>query len=96
MDKCDFEETWVKLLRQTMPKEEETQRKHRESQVERSLAKLAVSAGHQLTAQFHNSLEPKLDVLLAKKVKANAIKSGYHTFVQKGAIIQIYISSNKS
>ena len=42
------------------------------------MSELAVSATKQIHKQVEKSLEPKLDLLLSKKVKVNALKTKPH------------------
>ena len=52
-------------------------KKQQETQQERLLSDLAMSVKDQINSHMDNKLEPKLDVLLAKKVKLNAVRSNY-------------------
>ena len=47
----------------------------KEEHQERKMSKMAVSATEQIQRQVNESLEPKLEVLLAKKVKTYALKT---------------------
>ena len=59
-------------------KAEGNTRKQKESNQKRTITDLAVSATEQIQKQVDKSLEPKLDILLAKKVKVNALKTKPH------------------
>ena len=63
------------LLRQRMLKQEENSRLQKEDHQERKMTELAVSATEQIQRQVDKSLEPKLEMLLARKVKTNALKA---------------------
>ena len=47
----------------------------KESSQDRKLSELAVSAAEQIHQQVEKILEPKLDLLLSKKVKVNVLKT---------------------
>ena len=47
----------------------------KESSQDRKLSELAVSAAEQIHQRVEKILEPKLDLLLSKKVKVNALKT---------------------
>ena len=62
------------LLRQRSIQDEENAKKQKESRQESLLANLALSARKQIQKQVEEDLEPKLDMLLAQKVKPHAIQ----------------------
>ena len=66
---------WAKLLllRQRAIQEEENSKKQKESRQENLLANLALSAREQIQNQVEKDLEPRLDMLLAQKVKPQAM-----------------------
>ena len=47
----------------------------KENTQERKLSELAMSAAEQINEKMQNILEPKLDLLLSKKVKVHALKT---------------------
>ena len=72
-----FKKIWARLvlLKQRMQKQEENSRMQKEEHQARKMTDLAVSATEQIQRQVDKSLEPKLEVLLAKKVKTYALKT---------------------
>ena len=54
--------------------EEENSNKQKENRQENLMAELALSAKEQINKHMEKILEPHLDVLLAKKVKLNALQ----------------------
>ena len=56
-------------------KTEENSRLQKEGHQDRKMTELVVSATEQIQKQVDKSLEPKLDMLLARKVKINALKT---------------------
>ena len=55
-------------------KMEENSRKQKEENQDRKMADMGLSATEQIQKQVDKSLEPKLEKLLAKKVKTTALK----------------------
>jgi len=72
-----FKKTWAKLvvLKEQKSKQEENTRLQKEEYHERKLGEMAMSATEQIQLQVDKSLEPKLEVLLAKKVRTSALKT---------------------
>ena len=72
-----FKKIWARLvlLRQRLLKTEENTQIQKESSQDRKLSELAVSETKQIHKKVEKILEPKLDVLLSKKVKVNALKT---------------------
>jgi len=72
-----FKKIWARLvlLRQRHLKTEENTRMQKESTQDRKMSELAMSATEQIQKQVDKSLEPKLDLLLSKKVKVIALKT---------------------
>ena len=62
------------LLRQKLINKEDNTKKQKESLQESLLANLATSACEQIQQQLNTDLKPKLDMLLAQKVKPGAMK----------------------
>ena len=58
-----------------MQKQEENSRMQKDEHQERKMTDMAVSATEQIQRQVGRSLKPKLEVLLAKKVKTYALKT---------------------
>ena len=52
--------------------------RQKETSQDRKLSELAVSAAEQINKRVEKLLEPKLDVLLSKKVKVHALKTKPH------------------
>ena len=71
-----LKKVWARLLllRQRLLQEEENTRKQNESRQENLLADLALSAKEQIQNQVEKDLDPRLDILLAKKVKPQAMR----------------------
>ena len=71
-----FKRIWARLvlLRQRAMKMEENSRKQKEENQDRKMADMGLSATEQIQKQVDKSLEPKLEELLAKKVKTTALK----------------------
>ena len=71
-----LKKVWAKLLllRQRSIQDEENSKKQKESRQESLLANLALSAREQIQKQVEEDLEPKLDMLLAQKVKPQAMR----------------------
>ena len=71
-----LKKVWAKLilLRQKSIVEEENSKKQKEGHQESLLANLALSAREQIQTQVDEDLEPKLDILLAKNVKPQAMR----------------------
>ena len=71
-----LKKVWAKLLlfRQRLLQEEENSKKQKQSRQENLLAILALSAKEQIQNQVEKKLEPKLDMLLAQKVKPQAMR----------------------
>ena len=71
-----LKKVWARLLllRQRLLQEEENPRKQKESRQENLLADLALSAQEQTQNQVGKDLEPRLDMLLAQKVKPQAMR----------------------
>ena len=63
------------ILRQKLRKAEGNSKKQKESCQEKLLADLALSASDQIHKQVDKSFGPKLDELLARKVKTSAMKN---------------------
>ena len=62
-------------LRQRVLKTEENTRMQKESSQDRKLSDLTMSAAEQIHKGVEKILEPKLDLLLSKKVMINALKT---------------------
>ena len=75
-----FKQIWARLvlLRQRLMKTEENSRLQKESHQVRKMTDFAPSAMEQIQKQVDKSLKPKLDMLLAIKVKINALKTKPH------------------
>ena len=54
---------------------EENSRKQKEDNQDRKMAEMGLSATEQIQKQVDKSLEPKLEKLLARKVKTTALKT---------------------
>jgi hypothetical protein len=67
---------WVQLLllRQKTLQEETNARRQKEERQVKQMAKLAMSAKEQIQLQVEQEIEPKLEQLLAQKIKPHAIK----------------------
>ena len=72
-----FKKIWARLvlLRQQLLKTEGNAKLQKESNQDRKMSELAVSATEQIQKQVDKSLEPKLDMLLARKGKTNVLKT---------------------
>ena len=72
-----FKKIWAKLivLKQRQSKQEENTRLQKEEYQDRKLNEMAMSATEQIQLQVNKSLEPKLEVLLAQKVRTSALKT---------------------
>ena len=72
-----FKKIWARLvlLRQRMQKQEENSQQQKEEHQEMKMMEMGLSAKEQIQKQVDKSLEPKLEILLAKKVKTNALKT---------------------
>ena len=72
-----FKKIWAKLivLKQRQTKQEENTRLQKEEYQERKLNDMTLSATEQIQLQVDKSLEPKLEVLLAQKVRTSALKT---------------------
>ena len=70
---------WLRLvvLRQRMLKTEEHVRKQKEDLQEKKMSEIAMSAADQINQRVEKILEPKIDLLLAKKVKVQALKPNH-------------------
>ena len=72
-----LKKVWGKLI--TMKERKEKQERNTQLQKEeyqdRKLSEMAMSAAEQIQLQVDRSLEPKLEVLLAKKIRPTALKS---------------------
>ena len=71
-----FKKVWAKLmvLKERQFKQEENTRLQKEMNQERKLSEITLSAAEQIQLQVDKSLEPKLEVLLAQKVRMSALK----------------------
>ena len=71
-----FKKVWAKLmvLKERQFKQEENTKLQKEMNQERKLSEMALSATEQIQLQVDKSLEPKLEVLLARKVRTSALK----------------------
>ena len=71
-----LKKVWAKLLllRDKSIKDEENTKKQKESRQESLLADLAISAREQIQRQVERDLEPRLEMLLAQKVKPQAMR----------------------
>jgi len=58
-----------------MHKQDENSRQQKEDHQEMKMMEMGLSAKEQIQKQVDKSLEPKLEILLAKKVKTNALKT---------------------
>ena len=67
---------WVQLLlfRQKTIQEETNARRQKEERQAKQMAKLAMSAKEQIQLQVEQEIEPKLELLLAQKIKPHAIR----------------------
>ena len=65
-----FKKVWAKLmvLKERQFKQEENTKLQKEMNQERKLSEMTLSATEQIQLQVDKSLEPKLEVLLARKV----------------------------
>ena len=72
-----FKKIWLRLivLRQRMLKTEEHVRKQKEDLQEKKMSEIAMSAADQINQRVEKMLEPKIDLLLSKKVKVQALKT---------------------
>ena len=72
-----FKKIWLRLivLRQRLLKTEENALKQKKIHQDRKMSDLAMSAAEQINQRVEKLLEPKLDVLLSKKVKVPALKT---------------------
>ena len=72
-----FKKIWARLilLRQRLLKTEENTRMQKESCHEKKLFDLTATAAEQIQQLVESILEPKLDLLLSKKIKVNALKT---------------------
>jgi hypothetical protein len=68
---------WAKLivLKQRQTKQEENTRLQKEDYQDRKLSAMTLLATKQIQLQVDKSLEPKLEVLLAQKVRTTALKT---------------------
>ena len=64
-----LKKVWAKLvvLKERKEKQEENTKLQKEEYQERKLSEMAMSAAEQIQLQVDRSLEPKLEVLLAKR-----------------------------
>ena len=71
-----LKKVWAKLLllRDKSIKDKENTKKKKESRQESLLADLAISAREQIQRQVERDLEPRLEMLLAQKVKPQAMR----------------------
>ena len=71
-----FKRIWARLLllRERALLEEANAKKQKEDRQEKQMANLALSAREQIQQQVEKDLEPKLDKLLAQKIKPQAIR----------------------
>ena len=71
-----LKKVWAKLLllRDRSIKDEENAKKQKESRQESLLADLAIFAREQIQRQVEQDLEPKLEMLLAQRVKPQAMR----------------------
>ena len=67
---------WVQLLllREKTLQEEANARRQKEERQEKQMASLAMSAREQIQLQVEKEIEPKLELLLAQKIKPHAIR----------------------
>ena len=67
---------WARLilLQQRMMKQKENARAQKEAHQERKMNKMVMSATEQIQQQGDKSLEPKLEVVLAKRLKHMLLK----------------------
>ena len=63
------------VLKERKEKQEENTKLQKEEYQERKLSEMAMSASEQIQLQVDRSLEPKLEVLLAKKIRPTALKT---------------------
>ena len=85
-----LKKVWAKLLLgQKTILEQENSKKQKEGCQESLLANLALSAHEQIQKQVDEDLEPKLDILLATKVKPQAMQK--RTCCQKGTTVQVQV-----
>ena len=72
-----FKKIWAKLvlLRQRAMNMEEISCKQKEENQEKKMVDMGLSATEQIQKQVDKSLEAKLEKLLARKVKINALKT---------------------
>ena len=72
-----FKKIWARLvvLRQRLLKTEKNAMMQKGNTQERKLSKLAMSAAEQINEKMQNILEPKLDLVLSKKVKVHVLKT---------------------
>ena len=77
-----LKKVWAKLvvLKERKEKQEENTKLQKEEYQERKLSEMAMSAAEQIQLQVDRSLEPKLEVLLAKKIHPTAQRA----FCKKG------------
>ena len=86
-----LKKVWARLLllRQRVLQEEENTKKQKENRQESLMADLALSAKEQIANQVEKDLEPKLDLLLAQKVKPQAMRRKDSVFLKKGETCQV-------
>ena len=89
-----LKKVWARLLlRQRALQEEENTRKQKESGQESLMADLALSAKQQISNQVEKDLEPKLDLLLAQKVKPQAMRKKETAFKKERNVKYGHISN---
>ena len=71
-----FKKVWAKLmvLKERQFKQDDNTKFQKEMNQERKLSDMTLSATEQIQHQVDKSLEPKLEVLLAQKVRTSALK----------------------
>ena len=92
-----FKRIWARLLllRERALLEEANAKKQKEDRQEKQMANLALSAREQIQQQVEKDLEPKLDKLLAQKIKPQAIRKK-ETVFRKERNVKFGASSSSS